>query len=146
MASIKRFEDLEIWQLARDQAKVCFQLSLIAKKELDYELMNALPKTSGSVMDNISEGFGRGGNKEFIQFLSIAYASCCELKSQLYRFSDRPYCKKDIQPFLNANETLKTQINAFLVYLKKSEKKGYKFKEEPVEYIVQLNDKIAHGF
>lgn len=81
MASIKQFEDMEIWQKARVQARACYLLSEIAYKQHDFELANALPKTSGSVMDNIAEGFGRSGNKEFAQFLSIAYASSTELKS-----------------------------------------------------------------
>lgn len=128
MASIKRFEELEIWQKARVQAKECYNLSLISHKNHDFELANALPKTSGSIMDNIAEGFGRSGNKEFGQFLSIAYASSTELKSQLYRLSDRPYNETDLETIILNCENLKNQINAFMVYLKKSDFKGSKFK------------------
>ena len=134
MASIKKFEDLEIWQAAREQSQGCYRLSQISKIEGDYDLQNALPKTSGSVMDNIAEGFNRGGNKEFVQFLYIAAASCAEVKSQLYRFSDRPYCTIDISEQIEKCETLKNRINAFIHYLKNSEKKGYKFMEAPVDY------------
>lgn len=134
MASIKKFEDLEIWQDARIQARTCFRLSQVSKSVGDAELMYALPKTSGSVMDNIAEGFGRGGNKEFIQFLSISYASCCEVKSQLYRYLDRPYCNEDLTEVIDNCEKLKNRINAFQSYLKKSEIKGYKFKEDLVSY------------
>lgn len=96
--------------------------------------MNALPKTSGSIMDNIAEGFGRGGNKEFIQFLSIAYASSLELKSQLYRLSDRPYFDQSLEETIQSLESLKNRINGFMVYLKKSDVKGYKFMDEETPY------------
>jgi len=134
MAKLSQFEDMDIWQDARKMAKNCYAYALIAKEFNDYELMNMLPKTSGSVMDNIAEGFGRGGNKEFIQFLSVAYASCTELKSQLYRFSDRPYFSENIENDIESLESLKNRINGFIMYLKKSETKGYKFKEEDLNY------------
>ena len=134
MASIKKFEDLEIWQAAREQSQECYRLSQISRSEGDYDLQNALPKTSGSVMDNIAEGFSRGGNKEFVQFLSIAAASCAEVKSQLYRFSDRPYCKVETTLYIEKCETLKNRISAFIHYLKNSEKKGYKFMEDQTNY------------
>jgi len=142
LGQIKKFEDMDIWQDARMLAKDCYDLSLIAKKEMDYDLMNALPKTSASIMDNISEGFGRGGNREFIQFLSISFASCLELKSQLYRISDRPYFKEPIEPMLDRLDSLKNRINGFIVYLRQSETKGYKFKEDSDTYQIkkEVND------
>ena len=134
MAKLSQFEDMDIWQDARKLASRCYAFSLITKEFNDYELMNALPKTSGSIMDNIAEGFGRGGNKEFIQFLSVSYASCTELKSQLYRLSDRPYFSETIDRDIKSLDSLKNRINGFIMYLKKSETKGYKFKEEDLNY------------
>jgi four helix bundle protein len=142
MAKLTRFEDMDIWQDAREIAKESYRLSQISKDANDFELMNALPKTSGSIMDNISEGFGRGGNREFIQFLSIAHASCTELKSQLYRFSDRPYCKEEMEKTMLDLDSLKNRINGFMSYLKKSEIKGHKFKEDQSEYnAVEIDQK-----
>jgi len=89
MARIEKFEDLEIWQLAREFCSDVYTLFLNSSLGIDYPLRNKMDKSSGSIMDNIAEGFERKGNEEFIQYLSIAKASCGELRSQLYRSLDR---------------------------------------------------------
>ena len=90
---IKKFEDLGVWQEARELCKEIFNLISEGDFSKDYALINQINRSSGSVMDNIAEGFGRSGNKEFIQYLSISKASCTEVKSQLYRALDRNYLK-----------------------------------------------------
>ncbi len=72
MATIKRFEELEVWQKARLLKNKIFQLMNESKLSKDFELKNQMNKSAGSVMDNIAEGFGRGSRNEFIQFLSIS--------------------------------------------------------------------------
>jgi four helix bundle protein len=91
MATVLNFEELEIWQLARQQAIEIFRLYSIEPFSKDWELRNQINAASGSVMDNIAEGFERSGNKEFTNFLLISKGSNGEVRSQLYRAHDRNY-------------------------------------------------------
>jgi len=129
MATIEKFEDLDIWQKARLMCQEIYQIREKTNLKNDYKLYDQINRSSGSIMDNIAEGFERNGNKEFTQFLSIAKASCGETRSQLYRILDRKYITQD--DFNTHHETLTAlskQIAGFMIYLKKSKLKGSKFK------------------
>lgn len=88
MATIKQFEDLEIWQEARRLAKEVQVISIETDLKSDFKFKEQIKSSSGSVMDNIAEGFERDGNLEFRQFLSFAKGSAGETRSQLYRVFD----------------------------------------------------------
>ena len=128
MSKIKRFEDLEIWQLAREICNDVWLLVSTTTLESDYKLRNQMNGSSGSIMDNIAEGYERDGNREFIQFLSISKASCGELRSQLYRCLDRKHINE--RQFENLKEKLlkeSRKIASFMNYLKNSERRGSKY-------------------
>ena len=91
MATIKRFEDIEAWQKARILANDIHKISVETELGKDYRFRDQVNSATGSVMDNIAEGFERGGKLELINFLTIAKGSCAEVKSQLYRIRDRNY-------------------------------------------------------
>lgn len=88
MAMVRRFEDLQCWKRARELNRQVYQASGAGSFAKDFELRGQIRSASVSVMANIAEGFGRGGRKEFIQFLSIAKGSLDELKSHLYAAVD----------------------------------------------------------
>ena len=75
MATANKFEDLEIWQEARRLAKVVQGIAIDTDLKTDFKLKEQIKSSSGSVMDNIAEGFERDGNLEFRQFLSMAKVS-----------------------------------------------------------------------
>ena len=124
-----KFEDLPIWQKARELSKEIYQITVLEAFSKDYRLKDQIRASSGSVMDNIAEGFERAGNKEFIQFLFIAKGSCGETRSQLYRAYDNHYLTEDQTNILiSLTTTLSGEIANFIKYLRTSEYKGSKYK------------------
>lgn len=128
MATIKKIEDIEVWKLARKLCKQIFEIYKEAPFSKDFSLVNQINSSSGSVMDNIAEGFGRGGNKEFIMFLGYSIGSCNEVKSQLYRAFDRNYIDENTFNILKLKtEEIINKGGALIQYLNKSDFKGPKF-------------------
>jgi four helix bundle protein len=83
MASIHRFEDLEAWRLSKRLCGQVYALTDVGKIGRDYSLKDQLRRAVISIPANIAEGFGRGGDREFCQFLSYAKASANEVRSLL---------------------------------------------------------------
>ena len=129
MSKIEKFEDLEVWQEARELCRIVFSLTNKEPFCKDFELVRQIKKSSGSVMDNIAEGFERDGNKEFIQFLSISKSSCGEVRSQSYRALDHSYItKEEFKELYNKALSISKMLGGFMNYLRKSDIKGNKFK------------------
>ncbi len=127
--TITRFEEIESWKLARKLSLEIWEISSQGAFVKDRGLYDQINRSAGSVMDNIAEGFGRGGNREFIHFLSIARASNDELRSQLYRAFDRKHLSQPLfQQLFDQSLLTGTKISKFIKYLQFSSHKGQKFK------------------
>ena len=127
--TINCFEDLEIWQDARELCKV---IRIYTSREpfcMEFRFRDQMNSSSGSIMDNIAEGFDRDGKKEFIQFLSISKGSCSETRSQSYRAFDANYInQEELDDLLNRTQKISKKISNFMTYLKGSPLTGKKYK------------------
>jgi len=140
MATIHNFEELKVWQKARVLCKEIFALTNQQNFSRDFAFKDQINRSSGSVMDNIVEGFGRKGNNEFINFLTYANASALESKSQLYRAFDRNYIDEQKLDELCGNiDEITKMITSLTIYLGKSDLKGQKFKLRELLKAVYLN-------
>ena len=125
---VKNFEDLEIWKDARALTRGIYQLTRDSKFSKDYGLRDQIRRAAVSIMSNIAEGFERGGNQEFIQFLYVAKASCGEVRSQLYVAVDQSYVvQKDCEELRKSFRRLSIMIGNLIDYLKHSRMKGAKY-------------------
>jgi four helix bundle protein len=130
MATFTSFEEIDSWKNARLLAHQIFEITCIGAFARDFSLKDQINRACGSVMDNIAEGFERGGNREFIQSLSISKGSTGEIRSQLYRALDRKYItSQNAQNLINETITLGKMIGSLMTYLAKTEFRGSKFKQ-----------------
>jgi four helix bundle protein len=121
MATVERFEELEVWQAARDVVNAVYKASSNGAFARDYALRDQIRRAAVSIPSNIAEGFSRHSNKEFIQFLFIAKGSTAEVQSQLYTALDQDYISQET--FDNIYETLEVvakQLSRLITYLKRS--------------------------
>jgi four helix bundle protein len=91
MRKIEEFEDVIAWQKARELTRAVYEATRQGAFAKDYGLSGQIQRAAVSIMSNIAEGFEIGNPREFQQFLSIAKASCAEVRSQLYVALDAGY-------------------------------------------------------
>ena len=128
MAVVERFEELRIWQMARELCQEVYLHTETQPWKTDTRFVQQIRAAAGSVMDNIAEGFERDGNKEFIQFLYVAKGSCGEVRSQIIRASDTNFLNHtDANRLYNVCLELSSAIAAFIKSLKKSSITGSKY-------------------
>jgi four helix bundle protein len=129
MASIQKFEEIEAWQKGRELTRRIYQITAKEKFARDFTLKDQIKRAAISITSNIAEGFERGGNREFIQFLAIAKGSASELKSQLYTALDAGYITQvEFNELYQLAHSIMLLIGGFMKYLQQSELRGRKFK------------------
>jgi four helix bundle protein len=126
--TVQSFEDLNVWKQARLLTQDVYRLTKTEKFSRDFGLRDQIQRAAISVMSNIAEGFERGGNQEFTQFLYVAKASCGEVRSQLYVALDQGYVTHDEAEKLRQSfKRLSGMISNLITYMRQSQMRGEKF-------------------
>ena len=129
MAAVRDFEELAIFQKARELSKKIYPVTNREVFKSDYRFVQQIRAAAGSIMDNIAEGFERTGNKEFLNFLYIAKGSCGEVRSQLIRANDVGYLTpEEYEELYSDSRKLSASIMNFIKEIKTSDITGAKYK------------------
>ena len=140
---VESFEDLKAWRGSRDLVGRVYSLTNQKDFAKDFGLVDQIRRAAISVISNISEGFERGSNREFIQFLYMAKASCGELRTQLIIAYDQDYIdQKELFEVNNLAKCVAGMLGSLINYLKSSKIKGSKFKLDEVTTI-ETKEKVV---
>jgi four helix bundle protein len=129
MASIKSLDDFQTWQKSKEVNKLVAAAVNCPEFQNYLKLKNQIINSSMSVMANLAEGFGRQGNAEFIQFISIAIASSAELRSHIQGACDFSLINKEKgdEIISKANE-VEARAFTLMKKIKSSSYRGLKYK------------------
>jgi four helix bundle protein len=134
MATFTRFEDIEAWQSARTIARDVYRVTNEGAFVRDFGLRDQIRRAAVSVMANIAEGFGRGGNREFAQFLGTARGSAAELRSHLYVAIDAGLIAEPVAAEIMAKANrVEGQLTGLITYLSKSDMRGSRLRPQNLE-------------
>jgi len=115
---IRRFEDIEGWQSARELTRQVYAVAHSGEFSRDFGLRDQITRAAGSTMHNIAEGFDGGSNPEFIKFLRYSQRSCSEVQSQLYVAQDQGYLSREEFDAIYAQaELTHSMVGGFIRYL-----------------------------
>ena len=130
MPTVERFEDLRVWQEAREIVALVYRLTRGFPTHERYGLASQMQRAAVSTMSNVAEGFERGTTKEFINFLYVAKGSNGEVRSQAYVALDLGYISQpECDGIVQRCETLSRRLYNFIEYLKRTPFQGPKLRE-----------------
>lgn len=119
--TIRRIEDIEGWQLARELTKQIYAMALRGAFAKDFGLRDQITRASGSVMHNIAEGFDGGSNAELVKYLRYSQRSCSEVQSQLYVALDQSYISQsEFDSIYKQAALTHAKVGGFIHYLLKA--------------------------
>jgi four helix bundle protein len=129
MNRIEKFEDIVAWQKARVLTREIYKSTRVGEFAKDFGLKDQIQRASVSTMSNIAEGFERGGDKEFLQFLSTSKGSCGEVKSHLYVALDQGYVTQlGFDDLYGQAGEVSRLLAGFMTYLRESNLRGRKYR------------------
>jgi four helix bundle protein len=115
---IRRFEDIEGWQSARELTRQVYAVAHSGEFSRDFGLRDQITRAAGSTMHNIAEGFDGGSNPEFIKYLRYSQRSCSEVQSQLYVALDQGYLsQEEFDAIYTQAERTHAKVGGFIRYL-----------------------------
>ena len=116
--TIRHFEDIEGWQLARELTRQVYAVAMRGAFAKDFGLRDQITRASGSAMHNIAEGFDGGSNAEFAKFLRYSQRSCSEVQSQLYVALDQTYISQtEFDSIYEQAALTHAKVGGFIRYL-----------------------------
>jgi len=131
MAGFSKFTDIIAWKKAFELSKLIYAETIRPPFSRDFELRGQIKRAAISISANIAEGFERGGNKEFIHFLSIAKGSAGEVDSLLYIAHSQEYIDKNtFHKLLKLTDEIGRTLRGLITYLQGSKLSGTKFRLE----------------
>jgi four helix bundle protein len=137
MTTAKRFEDLEVWQRAKDLTNLIYKFSTDGSFARDFGLRDQMRRASVSIMSNIAEGFESQTQAMFIKYLAYAKGSAGELRAQLYIARDQGYITdEEFDAAFSLAEICSKQLSRFIQYLG-SQPNARRVREEGVTYNVE---------
>jgi four helix bundle protein len=129
MKTIERFEDITAWQKARVLTRFVYKATNREAFSKDFSLKDQVRRATVSIMANVAEGFERGGDREFLQFLSTAKGSAAEVKSHLYVALDAGYITQaQFDVLYELASEVGRLLGGFIRYLSHSEMRGHKYR------------------
>ncbi len=130
--SSKKFEDLDVWQKAKEFSVLLYKVTNEPSFKKDFGMIDQLRRASVSIVSNIAEGYERNGNKELVQFLSFAKGSAGEIRAQLHIARELEYINENqFKELYEKISALSKMLAGFIAYIKGSDYKGAKFVNEP---------------
>jgi four helix bundle protein len=123
MSRFDSFEDMEVWQKARELTRDLYAISNQGNFSRDFGLREQVRRAAVSVVFNIAEGFERRGDREFARFLSVAKGSAGEVRAQLYVALDQGYLNRiEFDRLSAASVEISRMVSSLITYLRRTAK------------------------
>jgi len=123
MSRFDSFEDMEVWQKARELTRDLYAISTQGRFSRDFGLREQVRRAAVSIVSNIAEGFERRGDREFARFLSVAKGSAGEVRAQLYVALDLGYLSRtEFDRLSAASVEISRMVSSLITYLRRTAK------------------------